>query len=47
MGYRYMKSNLNIAEDSAFETALDHEALNMGLSTMATAQIWKAQQEAK
>ena len=47
MGYRYMKSNLNIAEDSAFETALDHEALNMGLSTTATAQIYKAMQEAK
>lgn len=47
MGYRYMKSNLNMAEDAAFEAALDHEALNMGLSTTATAQIWKAQQEAK
>lgn len=47
MGYRYMKANLNMAEDSAFETALDHEALNMGLSTMATAQIYKAMQEKK
>lgn len=47
MGYRYMKANLNIAEDSAFETALDHEALNMGLSTMATAQIYKAMQDKK
>lgn len=47
MGYRYMKANLNIAEDSAFETALDHEALNMGLSTTATAQIYKAMQDAK
>src|SRR5690606_33276493 len=29
MGYRYMKANLNMAEDGAFEAALDHEALNM------------------
>ena len=35
------------ADDAAFETALDHEALNMGLSTTATAQIYKAMQEAK
>ncbi len=45
MGYRYMKANLNIAEDTAFETALDHEALNMGLSTMATAAIYKAMKD--
>jgi 2-(1,2-epoxy-1,2-dihydrophenyl)acetyl-CoA isomerase len=42
MGYRYMKANLNMAEDASFEAALDHEALNMGLSTMATAAIRKA-----
>lgn len=47
MGYRYMKSNLNFAEDAQFEAALDHEALNMGLSTAATGQIYKAIQEGK
>ncbi len=41
-GYRYMKANLNFAEDGQFEAALDHEALNMGLSTHAAAQIYKA-----
>jgi len=46
MGYRYMKANLNFAEDAQFEAALDHEALNMGLSTTATAQIFKAIKEA-
>lgn len=46
MGYRYMKANLNFAEDSQFEAALDHEALNMGLSTTATAQIYKALKDA-
>jgi 2-(1,2-epoxy-1,2-dihydrophenyl)acetyl-CoA isomerase len=45
MGYRYMKANLNMAEDAAFEAALDHEAMNMGLSTMATAMIHKAMKE--
>lgn len=45
MGYRYMKANLNNAEDWAFEAALDAEALNMTLSTTATAQIWKASQK--
>ena len=39
MGYRYMKANLNFAEDAQFEAALDHEVMNMGLSTLATAQI--------
>lgn len=43
MGFRYMKQNLNNAEDWAFEAALDQEALNMTLSTQATAAIWKAQ----
>jgi 2-(1,2-epoxy-1,2-dihydrophenyl)acetyl-CoA isomerase len=43
MGYRYMKANLNNAEDFAFEAALDAEALNMTLSTQATGQIWKAE----
>ena len=47
MGYRYMKSNLNMAEDASFEAAFDHEALNMGLSTLATASIYKAMKEAK
>lgn len=46
MGYRYMKANLNFAEDAQFEAALDHEALNMGLSTTATAQIHKAIKDA-
>lgn len=41
-GYRYMKANLNLAEDASFEAALDHEALNMGLSTSAFAAIRKA-----
>ncbi|MBB5706706.1 enoyl-CoA hydratase-related protein [Sphingopyxis panaciterrulae] len=41
MGYRYMKANLNNAEDWAFEAALDAEALNMGLSTSATAMVWR------
>ncbi len=47
MGFRYMKANLNLAEDAAFEAALDHEALNMTLSTQATGAIWKAAQAAK
>jgi 2-(1,2-epoxy-1,2-dihydrophenyl)acetyl-CoA isomerase len=41
MGFRYMKQNLNNAEDWAFEAALDAEAMNMGLSTQATAMIWR------
>lgn len=45
MGYRYMKANLNMAEDAAFEAALDHEVLNMGLSTSATAAIYKAMKD--
>lgn len=45
MGLRYMKQNLNNAEDWAFEAALDTEALNMGLSTQASAAIWKAGQK--
>lgn len=44
MGWRYMKANLNMAEDASFESALDHEALNMSLSTAAAAQIFKASQ---
>jgi 2-(1,2-epoxy-1,2-dihydrophenyl)acetyl-CoA isomerase len=47
MGFAYMKQNLNNAEDWAFEAALDQEALNMTLSTQATAAIWKAQQSTK
>ncbi|MCC2980293.1 enoyl-CoA hydratase-related protein [Sphingomonas sp. IC4-52] len=42
MGFRYMKANLNMAEDAQFETALDQEALFMNLSTTATAAIYKA-----
>jgi 2-(1,2-epoxy-1,2-dihydrophenyl)acetyl-CoA isomerase len=42
MGYRYMKANLNNAEDWAFEAQFDQEALNMGLSTQAAGAIWKA-----
>jgi 2-(1,2-epoxy-1,2-dihydrophenyl)acetyl-CoA isomerase len=44
-GYRYMKANLNNAEDWAFEAQFDQEAMNMGLSTAATATIWKATRE--
>ena len=47
MGYRYMKANLNNAEDFAFEAALDAEALNMTLSTSATAMIWREANKAK
>jgi 2-(1,2-epoxy-1,2-dihydrophenyl)acetyl-CoA isomerase len=47
MGFRYMKQNLNNAEDWAFEAALDAEALNMGLSTQASAQIWREQRKLK
>lgn len=39
MAYRYMKQNLNNAEDWSFEAQFDAEALNMGLSTQASAQI--------
>lgn len=45
MGFRYMKANLNVAEDASFEAALDHEALNMGLSTAATGAIYKAEKD--
>lgn len=45
MGFRYMKCNLNNAEDWAFEAALDQEALNMSLSTEAASAIWKAGQK--
>jgi 2-(1,2-epoxy-1,2-dihydrophenyl)acetyl-CoA isomerase len=41
-GYRYMKANLNNAEDWAFEAQFDQEALNMGLSTQAAGALWKA-----
>lgn len=47
MGYRYMKANLNNAEDFAFEAALDAEALNMTLSTTATALIWRETRKAE
>lgn len=45
MGYRYMKQNLNNAEDFAFEAALDAEVLNMTLSTAASAMIWNEQRK--
>lgn len=47
MGYRYMKQNLNNAEDWAFEAQFDAEALNMGLSTQASALIWREANKAK
>lgn len=47
MGWRYMKANLNLAEEGQFLSALDQEALYMGLSTQATALIWKARQTSK
>ena len=39
MGYRYMKANLNNAEDWSFEAQFDQEALAMGLSTTASMQV--------
>ena len=42
MGWRYMKANLNFAEDAQFEAHLEQEALFMGLSTQATARIYLA-----
>ncbi|MDE2570866.1 MAG: enoyl-CoA hydratase/isomerase family protein [Sphingomonadales bacterium] len=47
MGFRYMKQNLNNAEDWSFEAQLDAEALNMGLSTQATALIWREARKAE
>lgn len=47
IGWRYMKANLNKAETAAFGDALEHEVLNMTLSTAATGAIWKAAQKAK
>jgi 2-(1,2-epoxy-1,2-dihydrophenyl)acetyl-CoA isomerase len=47
MGLRYMKQNLNNAEDWAFEAQLDAEALNMGLSTTASAMIWREKNKPK
>lgn len=46
MAWRYMKANLNLAEDGQFESVLDQEALYMGLSTHASAQIHKAKKDA-
>lgn len=45
MGWRYMKANLNLAEDAQFEAHLDQESLFMGLSTQATARIYKAMKD--
>ncbi len=47
MGYRYMKQNLNNAEDWAFEAQFDAEAANMGLSTQASALIWREANKSK
>lgn len=47
MGFRYMKQNLNNAEDWSFEAQFDAEALNMGLSTQATAMIWQEKNKAR
>lgn len=47
VGYRYMKINLNAAEDWAFEAQFDQEALNMGLSTQGSGAVWKAERDAK
>lgn len=47
MGWRYMKANLNLAEDAQFEAHLDQESLFMGLSTQATARIYKAMKSEK
>jgi 2-(1,2-epoxy-1,2-dihydrophenyl)acetyl-CoA isomerase len=47
VGFRYMKQNLNNAEDWAFEAQFDQEALNMGLSTQASGAIWKAERDAE
>jgi 2-(1,2-epoxy-1,2-dihydrophenyl)acetyl-CoA isomerase len=47
MGFRYMKANLNNAEDWAFEAQFDAEALNMGLSTQASAMIWREKNKPK
>ena len=42
-----LREDLNNAEDMVFEAALDAEALNMTLSTAATALIWKEARKAK
>ena len=47
MGFRYMKQNLNNAEDWSFEAQFDAEALNMGLSTQATAMIWREKKKSE
>jgi 2-(1,2-epoxy-1,2-dihydrophenyl)acetyl-CoA isomerase len=47
MGFRYMKQNLNNAEDWAFEAQFDAEALNMGLSTQSTALIWREKKKSE
>lgn len=47
MGWRYMKANLNLAEQGQFLQALDQEALYMGLSTAAAARIYKANKDKK
>lgn len=43
--YRYMKQNLNNAEDWPFEAQIEAEALNMTLSTQASALIRREQQK--
>jgi len=46
IAYRYMKANLNLAEHASFTAALDHEALNMVLSTGAARAIARAERQA-
>lgn len=41
-GWRYMKRNLNFAEDGQFEAHLDQESLFMTLSVQAARRIFKA-----
>ena len=47
MGYRYMKANLNMAEDASLAAALDQECLHMGLSTAAAAAIRRAARDSE
>jgi 2-(1,2-epoxy-1,2-dihydrophenyl)acetyl-CoA isomerase len=46
-GWRYLKANLNAAEDGVFEQVLDLESANMILSTSATRAARRSQPELK
>ncbi|MEM8935338.1 MAG: enoyl-CoA hydratase-related protein [Pseudomonadota bacterium] len=46
IGWRYMKRNLNFAEDGQFEAHLDQESLFMSLSVQASASMNKAEKKA-